>query len=95
MLISKCDRVRWIDAAVVSAKGSNEYPMVGSWFAEVLVMSDNEPATALKEALKLADAAVKTEESAPERRECLGSSLSSSHIELLKVQRCGSLRWIG
>ena len=72
--------------------------MVGSGFAEVLVRSDNEPAIALKEAvatsLKLAGVAVKTEESAPERRECLGSSLSSSHIELLKVQRCGSLRWI-
>ena len=62
--------------------------MVGSGFAEVLVRSDNEPAIALKEAvatsLKLAGVAVETEESAP----------ASSHIELLKVQRCGSLRWI-
>ena len=65
-MASKCDRHRWIGAAIVPTKGAHEYATVdhkndvsGSGFAEVLVRSDTEPAIlALKEstatALKLA-----------------------------------------
>ena len=76
MLVSKCNRDRWIGAAIVPTKGADEYAVaelknnvmcIG--FAEVLIRSDNEPAIlALKEsaatALKLASLNVKTEESA-------------------------------
>ena len=59
---SKCDRDRWIGAAIVPTTSS-------SGFTEDLVRSDNEPAiSALEEsattALKLAGVAVKIEESA-------------------------------
>ena len=75
-LVSKCDRDRWIGAAVVPTKGADEYAVVElkndvicSGCTEVLVTSDNEPAiVALKEsaatALKLAGVGVKIEESA-------------------------------
>ena len=73
--VSKCDRNRWIGAAIVPTKGADEYAVaelkndvIRSGFTEVLVRSDNEPAIlALKEsaptALKLAGVAVKAEES--------------------------------
>ena len=56
LLFGKCDRDRWIGAAIVPTKGAHEYAMAelkndvsGSGF-EVLVRSDNEPAIqALKE----------------------------------------------
>ena len=75
ILDSKCDRDRWIGAAIVPTKGADEYAVAElkndvmcSGFTEVLIRSDNEPAIlALKEsaatALKLAGVAVKTEES--------------------------------
>ena len=62
----KCNRDRWIGAAIVPTKGADEYAVaelkkdvICSGFTEVLVRSDNEPAIlALKEsavtALKLA-----------------------------------------
>ena len=57
ILVSKCDRGRWIGAAIVPKKGADEYAVAelkndvcGRGFAEVLVRSDNEPAIlALKE----------------------------------------------
>ena len=64
--VSKCNRDRWIGAAIVPTKGVDEYAVaglkndvIGSGFAEVLIRSDNELAIlALKEsaptALKLA-----------------------------------------
>ena len=76
ILVSKCDRDRWIGAAIVPTKGADEYAfaelkndVICSGFTEVLVRSDNEPATlALKQsaatALKLAGVSVKMEESA-------------------------------
>ena len=73
--MSKCNRDRWIGAAIVPTKGADEYAVaelkkvICSGFTEVLVRSDNEPAIlALKEqavtALKLAGVSVKVEESA-------------------------------
>ena len=76
MLVRKCNRDRWIGAAIVPTKGADEYAVaelknnvmcIG--FIEVLIRSDIEPAIlALKEsaatALKLAGVNVKTEESA-------------------------------
>ena len=74
ILVSKCNRDRWIGAAIVPTKGADEYAVAEimndvmcSGFTEVLIRSDNEPAIlALKEsaatALKLAGANVKTEE---------------------------------
>ena len=58
ILTCKCDRDRWIGAAIVPTKGANEYAnaalkndVADSGFAEVLVRSDNEPEVlALKEA---------------------------------------------
>ena len=49
--VGKCDRDRWIGAAIVPTKGENEYAMAelkndvsGIGFVEVLVRLDNEPA---------------------------------------------------
>ena len=51
ILVSKCNRDRWIGAAIVPTKGADEYAVaelrnhvIGSGFTEVLVRSDNEPA---------------------------------------------------
>ena len=48
ILVSKCDRDRWIGAAIVPTKGADEYAIAelkndvsGCGFAEVLVRSDN------------------------------------------------------
>ena len=57
ILVSKCNRDRWIGAAIVPTKGADEYAIAelknevsGSGFGEVLVRSDNEPGIlALKE----------------------------------------------
>ena len=57
ILVSKCNRDRWIGATVVATKGADEYAVAEpqndvtcSGFTEVLVRSDNEPAIlALKE----------------------------------------------
>ena len=69
--VCKCDRDRWIGAAIVPSKGADEYAIAelnngvsGRGFAEVLVRSDNDPASlALKEstatALKLAGVTVR------------------------------------
>ena len=66
VLVSKCDRDRWIGAATVPTKGADEYAVAElkndvmcSGFTEVFIRSDSEPAIfALKEsaatALKLA-----------------------------------------
>ena len=74
--MSKCNRDRWIGAAIVPTKGADEYAVaelknnvICSGFTDVLVRSDSEPAIlALKEsaatALKLAGVNVKAEESA-------------------------------
>ena len=76
ILVSKCNRDRWIGAAIVRTKGADEYAVAElkndvmcSGFTEVLIRSDNEPANlALKEpaatALKLAGVNVKTQECA-------------------------------
>ena len=76
ILVSKCNRDRWIGAAIVPTKGADEYAVaelkndvICSGFTEVLIMSDNELAIlALKEsaatALKPAGVAVKAEERA-------------------------------
>ena len=76
ILVSKCDRDRWIGAAIVPTKGADENAVAElkndvmcSGFTEVLIRSDNEPSIlALKEstatALKLAGVTIKTEESA-------------------------------
>ena len=76
ILVSKCDRDRWIGAAIVPTKGADEYSVAElkndvmcNGFTEVLVRSDNEPSIfALKEstttALKLAGVTIKAEESA-------------------------------
>ena len=78
ILVSNCDRDRWIGAAIVptKAKGAGQLTIAelnndvsGCGFAEGLVRSDNEPATlAVKEstatALKLAGVTVKIEKSA-------------------------------
>ena len=75
-MVSKCNRDRWIGAAIGTTNGANECAIAElkndvsrSGFAEVLVRSDSESAVlALKEstatALKLAGATVKIEESA-------------------------------
>ena len=51
ILVSKCDRDRWIGAAIVPTKGADEYAIAElkndvsrSGFAEVRVRSENEPA---------------------------------------------------
>ena len=74
--LSKCNRDRWIGAAIVPTKGADEHAVaefknyvICSGFTEVLVRSGNESAIlALKEsaatALKLAGVNVKIEESA-------------------------------
>ena len=76
ILVSKCNRDRWIGAAIVPSKGADEYAVaelkndvICGGFTEVLIRSDNEPAIlSMKEAaataLKLAGVNVKTEESA-------------------------------
>ena len=76
ILVSLCNRDRWIGATIVPTKGADEYAVaelkndvICSGFTEVLVRSDNEPVIlALKEsaatALKLAGGNVKIEESA-------------------------------
>ena len=76
ILVRKCDRDRWIGAAIVPTKGADEYAaaelkndVTCCRFTEVLIRSDNEPAIlALKEsaatASKLAGVTVKMEESA-------------------------------
>ena len=76
ILVSKCNRDRWIGAAIVPTKGADEYAVAElkndvscSRFTEVRDRSDNEMAIlALKEpaatALKLAGVNVKMEESA-------------------------------
>ena len=76
ILASKCDRDRWIGAAIVPTKGADEYAIAElkndvmcSGFTEVLVKSDNEPSIlALKEstatALKLAGGTIMAEENA-------------------------------
>ena len=73
--VSKCNRDRWIGAAIVPTESADEYATAelkndvsGSGFPEVLVRSDSEPAIlALKEstasALKLAGVNVTIEES--------------------------------
>ena len=50
ILVSKCNRDRWIGAAIVPTKGADEYAIAelkndvsGSGFTEVLVRSDNGP----------------------------------------------------
>ena len=75
-MVSKCNRDRWIGAAIVPTKGADEFAVaelkndvIGSGFTEVLIRSDDEPAIlAMKEsaatALRLAGVNVKTEESA-------------------------------
>ena len=75
--MSKCNRDRWIGAAIVPTKGADEYAVaelkndvICSGFTEVLGRSDNEPGIlVLREsavtALKLAGVNVKVEESAP------------------------------
>ena len=70
--VSKCDRGRWIGAAIVPTKGANEYAIAelkndvsGSGFAEVLVRSDNEAAVlALKESTAPRSDCLNMEESA-------------------------------
>ena len=74
--VSKCNRDRWIGAAIVPTKGADEHAVaelkndvICSGFTEDFVRSDNEPAIlALKEsaatALKLTGMSVKMEESA-------------------------------
>ena len=74
--MSKCNRDRWIGAAIVPTKGADEYAVaelkndvICSGFTDVLTRLDNEPAIlALKEsaatAFKLAGVNVKIEESA-------------------------------
>ena len=49
ILVSKCDRDRWIGAAIVPTKGADEYAVaelkndvICSGFTEVLIRSDNE-----------------------------------------------------
>ena len=76
ILVSKCDRDRWIGAAIVPTQGADEYAVAElkndvmcSGFTEVLIRSDNEPSIlALKEstatAMKLAGVTIKAEESA-------------------------------
>ena len=76
ILVSKCDRDRWIGAAIVPTKGADEYAVAElkndvmcSGFTEVLIRSDNEPSIlALKEStatvLKFAGVTIKAEESA-------------------------------
>ena len=76
ILVSKCNRDRWIGAAVVPTKGADDYAVAElendvmcSGFTEVLIRSDSELAIlAMKEsaatALRLAGVKVKTEESA-------------------------------
>ena len=76
ILVGKCDRDRWIGAAIVPTKGADVYAVAElendvmcSGFTEVLVRSDNEPSIlALKEStatvLKLAGVTTKAEESA-------------------------------
>ena len=76
ILVGKCNRDRWIGAAIVPTKGADEYAfaelkndVIGSGFTEVLIRSDNEPVIlALKEsaatALKLAGVNAKAEETA-------------------------------
>ena len=76
ILVSKCDRDRWIGAVIVPTSGADEYfiaelknDVTYSGFTEVLIRSDNEPAILfLKEStatsLKFADVSVKMEESA-------------------------------
>ena len=71
ILVSMCNRDRWIGAATVPTKGADEYAVaelkydvICSGFTEVLVRSDNEPVIlTLKEsaatALKLAGVNVK------------------------------------
>ena len=73
ILVSKCNRDRWIGAAIAPTKDADEYAVaelendvICSRFTEVLIRSDNEPAIlALKEsaatALKLAGVNVKAE----------------------------------
>ena len=73
--MSKCNRDRWIGAAIVPSQGADEYEVaeqndvICSGFTDVLVTADNESGiSALKEsavtALKLAGVKVKAEESA-------------------------------
>ena len=76
ILVSKCNRDRWIGAAIVPTKGADEHAVAElkndvmcSGSTEVLIRSDNAPAiSALKEsaatALKLAGVNVKIKESA-------------------------------
>ena len=76
ILVSMCNRDRWIGAVTVPTKGADEYAVaelkndvICTGFREVLVRSDNEPVIlTLKEsaatALKLAGVSVKIEESA-------------------------------
>ena len=76
VLVSKCNRDRWIGAATVPTKGADEYvvaelknDVIGSGFTVVFIRSDNEPAIlAMKvsaaPALKYAGVSVKTVESA-------------------------------
>ena len=76
ILVSKCNRDRWIGAAIVPTKGADEYAVaelkngvICCGFTEVLVRSENEPGIlALKEstatALKSAGVSVMVEESA-------------------------------
>ena len=76
ILVSKCDRDRWIGAAIVPTRGADECAVAElkndvmcSGFTEILIRSVNEPSIlALKEstatALKLAGVTIKTEESA-------------------------------
>ena len=75
ILVSKCKRDRWIDAAIVPTKGADEYAVAElkndvmcSGFTEVFIRSDEPAILAMKgsaaTALRLAGVTVKTEESA-------------------------------
>ena len=100
VFISKCDRDRWIGAAVVPARGANEYAtadtknyVVGRRFAE-MVTSDNEPAViAMKEAaataLKLTGLIVKIEE----RALCVSQSDGLAESAVKEVKHAVRTNW--
>ena len=71
-MVSKCNRDRWIGAAIVPTKGTDEYAVAelkNDVMCSGLTRSDNEPAILAQEsaatALLLAGVNAKIEESAP------------------------------
>ena len=90
ILVGKCNRDRWIDAASVPTEGAHEHAVaelkndaICSGITEVIVRSDNELAIlALKEsaatALKLACVNVKIEESALYDSQSNGSAVKDA-----------------